>query len=108
MTVNTKPNLNFSIAYRGLRSLGKYVNNLSSSGNFRFTSSYFTEDKRYVLNAHFTGQDISNQENGGIVNLEEFETSEDPFNERERIKVYFTNATSLLKGNRFLLIIHLN
>lgn len=103
LTVNIKPNLNFSIAYRGLRSLGKYVNNLSSSGNFRFTSSYFTEDKRYVFNAHFTGQDISNQENGGIVNLEEFETSEDPFNERERIKVYFTNATSLLKGNRFFI-----
>ena len=101
LTVNTKPNLNFSIAYRGLRSLGKYVNNLTSSGNFRFTTSYFTIDKRYILNAHFTGQDISNQENGGIVNAEEFETSEDPFNERERIEVYFTNATSLLKGNRF-------
>ena len=103
LTVNTKPNLNFSIAYRGLRSLGKYVNNLTSSGNFRFTSSYFTNDKRYFLNTHFTGQDISNQENGGIVNLEEFETSEDPFNERERIRVYFTNATSLLKGNRFFI-----
>ena len=103
LTVNTKPNLNFSIAYRGLRSLGKYVNNLTSSGNFRFTTSYFTKDKRYVLNAHFTGQDISNQENGGIVNLEEFETSEEPFNERERIRVFFTNATSLLKGNRFFI-----
>ena len=103
LTVNTKPNLNFSIAYRGLRSLGKYVNNLTSSGNFRFTTSYFTNDKRYILNAHFTGQDISNQENGGIVNAEEFETSEDPFNERERIEVYFTNATSLLKGNRFFI-----
>ena len=103
LTVNTKPNLNFSIAYKGLRSLGKYVNNLTSSGNFRFTSSYFTEDKRYFLNAHFTGQDISNQENGGIVNPSEFELSEDPFGERERIKVYFTNATSLLKGNRFFI-----
>lgn len=103
LTVNTKPNLNFSIAYRGLRSLGKYVNNLTSSGNFRFTSSYFTVDKRYFLNTHFTGQDISNQENGGIVNLDEFELSNEPFNERERIKVYFTNATSLLKGNRFFI-----
>ena len=103
LAVNTKPNLNFSVAYRGLRSLGKYVNNLTSSGNFRFTTSYFTNDNRYVLNAHFTGQDISNQENGGIVNLEEFETSEEPFNERERIEVYFTNATSLLKGNRFFI-----
>lgn len=103
LTVNTKPNLNFSIAYRGLRSLGKYVNNLTSSGNFRFTTSYFTNDNRYFLNAHFTGQDISNQENGGIVNIEEFETSEEPFNERERIRVFFTNATSLLKGNRFFI-----
>ena len=101
LTVNTKPNLNFSIAYRGLRSLGKYVNNLTSSGNFRFTTSYFSPDKRYFLNAHFTGQDISNQENGGIINVEEFESSEEPFNERERIEVYFTDATSLLKGNRF-------
>lgn len=103
LTVNTKPNLNFSIAYKGLRSNGKYINNISSSGNFRFTTSYFTKDKRYILNAHFTGQDISNQENGGIKDINLFEESENPYNERERIDVYFRNATSLLKGNRFLI-----
>ncbi len=103
LTVNTKPNLNFSIAYKGLRSIGKYINNISSSGNFRFTTSYFTKDRRYNLNAHFTGQDISNQENGGIKFLEQFETSIPPYNERERIEVYFNDATSLLKGNRFLI-----
>ena len=101
LTVNTKPNLNFSIAYKGLRSLGKYVNFLSSSGNFRFTSSYFTKDKRYILNAHFTGQDISNQENGGIINTNDFESGDDNFKERDRLDVYFEDATSLLKGNRF-------
>ena len=62
---------------------------LSSSGNFRFTTSYFTNDKRYFLNAHFTGQDISNQENGGIVNTEDFETSEPPYNERDSIRSLF-------------------
>ncbi|BCY28430.1 hypothetical protein KK2020170_12980 [Flavobacterium okayamense] len=102
LTVNTKPNLNFSIAYKGLRSIGKYINNISSSGNFRFTTSYFTKDKRYFVNAHFTGQDISNQENGGITDVSLFETSETPFDERDRLEVYFTNSTSLLKGNRFL------
>ncbi len=102
LTVNTNPNLNISIAYKGLRSIGKYINNISSSGNFRFTTSYFTKDKRYFVNAHFTGQDISNQENGGITDVSLFETSETPFNERDRLEVYFTNATSLLKGNRFL------
>jgi len=101
LTINTKPNLNFSIAYKGLRSLGKYVNFLSSSGNFRFTSSYFTKDKRYILNAHFAGQDISNQENGGIINTNDFESSDDNFKERDRLDVYFEDATSLLKGNRF-------
>lgn len=104
LTVNTKPNLNFSIAYKGLRSLGKYVNLLTSSGNFRFTSSYFTKDKRYFLNAHFTGQDISNQENGGIINTDDFEINEgDQFSERDRIEVFFEDATSLLKGNRFFI-----
>lgn len=101
LTINTKPNLNFSIAYKGLRSLGKYVNFLSSSGNFRFTSSYFSKDKRYILNAHFTGQDISNQENGGIINTNDFESGDDNFKERDRLDVYFEDATSLLKGNRF-------
>ncbi|MEZ4786948.1 MAG: putative porin [Flavobacterium haoranii] len=101
LTVNTKPNLNFSIAYKGLRSNGKYINNITSSGNFRFTTSYFTKDKRYHINAHFTGQDISNQENGGIVDVSLFESSEDPYKERNRLEVYFTDATSLLKGNRF-------
>lgn len=101
LTVNTQENLNFSIAYKGLRSLGKYVNYLTSSGNFRFTSSYFTKDKRYILNAHFTGQDISNQENGGIINTNDFESGDDRFKDRNRIDVYFEDATSMLKGNRF-------
>ncbi|CAM3691786.1 putative porin [Flavobacterium gelidilacus] len=103
LTINTKPNLNFSIAYKGIRSLGKYINNLSSSGNFRFTSSYFTKDKRYVLNAHFTGQDILNQENGGITSNADFESSEAPYDDRAQLDVYFRDAKNLLKGNRFLI-----
>jgi len=83
LTVNTKPNLNFSVAYKGLRSLGKYVNFLSSSGNFRVTTSYFTKDKRYYLNAHFTGQDLSNQENGGIIDVSQFESG-DPIYKNEK------------------------
>ncbi|MFN7045597.1 MAG: putative porin [Flavobacterium sp.] len=103
LALNTKPNLNFSIAYKGLRSIGKYINNISSSGNFRFTTSYFTKDKRYFLNAHFTAQDISNQENGGITDVSLFELSEPPYDERDRLEVYFRDATSLLKGNRFFI-----
>ena len=103
LTVNNKPNLNFSIAYKGLRSNGKYINNLVSSGNLRFTTSYHSSDKKYFLNAHFAGQDISNQQNGGIIDVSLFESSEAPYNQRDRLEVYFTDATTLLKGNRFFI-----
>jgi hypothetical protein len=101
LTINTKPNLNFSLAYKGLRSNGKYINNITSSGNFRFTTSYYTLNKKYHLNTHFAGQDISNQENGGIIDVSLFESSVEPYNGRDRLDVYFRDASSLLKGNRF-------
>jgi hypothetical protein len=101
ITLNTSENLNFAVAYKGLRSLGRYINQLSSNGNFRFITSYNTSDKRYNLKLHFTAQDFSNQENGGIINTELFEESEEPYNQRERLDVYFRDANSILKGNRY-------
>ncbi|MGX7666969.1 putative porin [Flavobacterium pedocola] len=101
ISVNTSKNLNFSVGYKGLRSLGKYTNQLSSTGNFRFITSYNTTDKRYFLKAHLTAQDFLNQENGGIVTLSQFEDGENLYSERPRVDVYFSDANSLLKGNRF-------
>lgn len=101
ITVNTSENLNFAVGYKGLRSLGNYINNLSSNGNFRFITSYNTKDKRYSLKLHFTGQDFTNQENGGITNLDNFESGEEPFTQRERLDVFLRDATSVLKGNRY-------
>lgn len=102
-TANTSKNLNFFVGYKGLRSLGKYKNQLSSTGNFKIGASYNTSDKRYYLKAHFTGQDILNQENGGIVTLSQFEDGDNLYSERPRLDVYFGDAKSLLKGNRFFI-----
>jgi hypothetical protein len=41
ITLNTSENLNFSIAYKGLRSEGEYINQLSSTGNFRLLFKTF-------------------------------------------------------------------
>jgi len=101
ITLNTSKNLNFSAAYRGLRSEGDYINQLVSAGNFRFTTSYFTTNRRYVLNAHFTFQDITNEENGGITTPENFESDDPDFKNRQRLQVFLTDAKSLLKGRRF-------
>ncbi|MES2240713.1 MAG: putative porin [Bacteroidota bacterium] len=98
--VNLSPNLNFSIAYKGLRSEGKYINQLVSTGSFRFTTSYNTKSKRYFLNAHFTGQDALNEENGGITTIEDFESKDSKYANRQRLQVYLTDAESTLKAKR--------
>jgi hypothetical protein len=102
-TVNTSERLNFSAAYKGLRSLGKYINQLSSTGNFRFTTSYNTLNKRYYANFHFVAQDMLNGENGGIVSDENFESEDNSFKNRARLEVYFKDAKSFLKGKRVFL-----
>ena len=102
-TVNSSPRLNFSIAYKGLRSSGRYINQLTSSGNFRFTTSYNSKNQRYSANMHFVSQDILNEENGGITNIEDFESENPNFQNRERLAVYLTDAKSFLKGNRTFL-----
>lgn len=103
ITVNTSERFNMSVAFKGLRSLGKYVNQLSSTGNFRFTSSYNTLNKRYYLNFHFTGQDLLNGENGGITTVEDFEGEDPNFDTRARLEVYLTDAKSFLKGKRYFI-----
>ena len=99
-TLNTALRLNFSIAYKGLRSTGRYINQLASTGNFRFTTSYNTKNRRYFANAHFTSQDILNEENGGITTIEDFESGNPDYDNRERLEVYFKDAKSFLKGKR--------
>ena len=100
ITVNTSERFNISLAFKGLRSLGKYINQLASNGNFRFTSSYNTLNKRYFLNFHFTGQDLSNGENGGITTVADFEGEDPNFDNRARLQVYLLDAKSFLKGKR--------
>ena len=100
ITVNTSERFNMSVAFKGLRSLGKYINQLSSTGNFRFTSSYNTLNKRYYLNFHFTGQDFLNGENGGITTIEDFESEDGAFTNRARLEVYLKDAKTFMKGKR--------
>ena len=103
ITLNTSENLNFSIAYKGLRSEGEYLNQLSSTGNFRFSTNYNTKNKRYFAKAHYTFQDILNEENGGITTIENFESEDPNYNNRQRFEVYFNDAKSFLKGKRVFL-----
>ena len=104
-TVNTSEQFNFSIAYKGMRSLGKYQHILSSTGNFRFTSTYHSKNNRYHLRAHLVSQDLLNQENGGIADdqLVEFENGNSEFIDRSLFDPLFEDAENNLEGRRFYL-----
>ena len=102
-TMNKSERFNFSIAYKGLRSLGKYQNTLTSTGNFRFTFNYQSKNGRYDLKAHYVAQDLLNQENGGLTDqaLANFASNDTQFNDRARLSVNFEDAESVLDGQRF-------
>ncbi len=103
LTANLTPQLNLSIAYKGLRSLGNYRNALASHQNFSITSSYETKNKRYQARAHYVAHNLMNQENGGLTteSIDLFTTDNPDFVDRERLETTFTDAESLLKAKRY-------
>jgi len=104
LTFNTSRRLNFSISYKGHRSLGKYRIDQVQSGNFRATTNYETKNGRYLMRAHTAAQSIDTQENGGLSLKElQFESGEDQFQDRSRIDVRFTDADGKLTGRRYFL-----
>jgi hypothetical protein len=102
-TVNTSEQFNFSIAYKGVRSLGQYQHILTSTGNFRFSTNYHTKNKRYNIRAHMTAQDVLNRENGGLTanSIALFEADDPQFDDRGRLDVNFEDGENKLEGLRF-------
>ena len=104
-TVNTSKQFNFSIAYKGMRSLGKYQHILTSTGNFRFTTNYKTKNNKYNARAHIVAQDLFNEENGGIEDgdIINFESGNPEFIDRSVFDPVFENAENILEGTRLYL-----
>lgn len=104
-TINTSDQFNFSIAYKGVRALGRYQHILTNSGNFRTTFNYHTRNNRYRVKVHFVAQDLMNQENGGLSEqaLIQYIGEEEEFEDRSLLKVNFEDAESTLYGKRFYL-----
>lgn len=103
ITMNTSKRMNFSVAYKGMRSLGKYQNILSSTGNFKLTANYQTKNDRYAIRGHFYSQDVLNNENGGLTAaaVVDFETGVEEFTDRSRLSVAFQDAQNILVGKRY-------
>ncbi len=102
-TTNIYPNLNLAVSYKGISSLGLYKHNVTSLGRFFITSNYISKNKRYALMFFYALHDVSNEENGGIKNKNQFENGGILFKKRNRIEVNFTDANSLYKNNQTFL-----
>lgn len=101
VSLNTSENLNVTIAYKGGSSEGAYLNQATDFGSFTAAMSFNTKDKRYIVNAHYAGQNLNNEENGGITTPEDFIDKNPNYKNRIALQVYLDNAESNLKGRRF-------
>jgi len=103
LTANLTPELNVSLAYKGLRSLGNYRQALASRQNFRITSSYQSKNKAYRARVHFVSHNLMNEENGGLTTsaVEYFITNSSDYTDRGRLETNYTNAESTLKDKRY-------
>lgn len=105
ISANIHPRLNYAIGYRGHRSLGKYQHQISGRSQLRFSTRYENPNGRYRLRLQIMNQKISQEENGGLdeVSIQDFESGDDEFFDRERLGVNFENATNSFVGKRYLL-----
>lgn len=102
-THNFHSRFNYALQYRGLRSMGKYLNSLSEANNFIVTTNYQTKNKRYKVWVHYSNENIDNQENAGIKNTEDFENGETRFKNRLRLVTNLESAKSLYDYRRYYL-----
>ena len=106
LTVNTSRRFNFSLAYTGMRSVGKFRDDQAELGRFRTTFNYVTANNRYWIRGHYAYQDLENQENGGILEASrasQFESGDEEFRDRSRIDMTYQNTDSRVVGRRYFL-----
>ncbi len=104
LTFNTSRRLNFSLGFKGFRSLGKYQDNQAESGNFKATANYLSENNRYALLSHIAAQNINTEENGGLSDADlQFTSGDSDFSDRGRIDVLFSDADNKVLGKRYFL-----
>ena len=103
LTMNTSPNFNFSVAYKGLRSLGKYRRSLASNKNLRATFNYRSKNDRYYARGHYVIHNFLNEESGGLTPESDiaFRTDDSNYKDRGRMDVNFDDAENTLESKRY-------
>lgn len=102
ITLNFSKRFNVSMAYTGLRSLGKYRRSLISQGYFRSTFKYRTQSGNYRIRGHVATHDLLSEESGGLnaSGLEAFLTDDPNFSDRARIDINLSGTENFFEGKR--------
>lgn len=101
-THNITPRWNYSVRYRGLRSVGRYANSLSANNAFITTLSHKSKNDKLRIWMHYMSQNIDNEENGGIQDLAEFEQDDSlGTTNRQNILVNLDNTDTEFDSRRF-------
>ncbi|MFC7346685.1 putative porin [Chryseobacterium zhengzhouense] len=102
-TQNIGKRFNFSLDYMGLRSQGFYRNSLASNNNTLFSGHYTSKSGNYELFAHYLHQNVNNQENGGIINDDLFQSGNRQFRNRQNAQVNLATSSSQFSYRRYYL-----
>jgi hypothetical protein len=100
-TQNIGKRFNFALEYMGLRSQGLYRNSLASNNNTLFSGHYITKSGNYEIFAHYLHQNVNNQENGGIVEDNLFQSGDSDFRNRQNAQVNLASTSSQFSYRRY-------
>lgn len=99
---NLNKNWNYSVRFRGLRSVGNYQRNLAVNNAFIATINHKSNDERLKIWTHYASQRIDDEEGGGIKNIIDFTDDEEQgTTNRRNIAMNLSSARSEFGSKRF-------
>ena len=66
VSINLSRQFNFTLAHKGYKSLGKYINTRSRGNQFRLSTNFNSKNNKSKFKFHLTSQNLFNQESGGL------------------------------------------
>ncbi|KPH11449.1 putative porin [Chryseobacterium sp. ERMR1:04] len=102
-TQNIGKRFNFALEYMGLRSQGMYRNSLAANNNTLFSGHYISKSGNYELFAHYLHQNVNNQESGGIVDDDLFQSGSSDYSNKQNAQVNLASSNSQYAYRRYYL-----
>ncbi|HVA98934.1 MAG TPA: putative porin, partial [Bacteroidia bacterium] len=98
-TQNANKNLNFTLNFNRIRSVGSYLNQSDNDNSLALSSSYKTSNEKYFLTTNIIYNNFQYDENGGITNDSVLANS--TFSNRQLVPINLTAAKHRIISTEF-------